>query len=122
MFDRTQGSFDQLLTPARPELLAASELVGAITAAARRENQAAAARLSAIGDLYALRYSQRDEISDQWAVDTQVAVAAEISAALKIGSGTAAIQVSQARGLRERLPEVAAVFCAGELTLAAVEV
>ncbi|MBO0678906.1 DUF222 domain-containing protein [Mycolicibacterium sp. S2-37] len=121
MFDPGQASFDQLLAPARPEPAQAGELIAAITAAARRENQDAAARLTTIGDLYALRISQRDEVSDQWAVDTQCAVAAEVAAALSIGHGSASIQVSLARGLRERRPAVAAVFRMGDLTLSAVD-
>ncbi|WP_082929555.1 HNH endonuclease signature motif containing protein [Mycobacterium sp. 852013-51886_SCH5428379] len=121
MFDPAQASFDQLLAPTRPEPAQAGELIAAITAAARRENQDAAARLTAIGDLYALRIAQRDEISDQWAVDTQCAVTAEVAAALSIGYGSASTQVSIARGLRERLPAVAAVFRAGDLNAATVD-
>jgi hypothetical protein len=121
MFDPVQGSFDEVLAPARPEPVAAAPLIAAITTAARRENQAAAARLTAIGELYALRFAHRDTISDQWAVDTQTAVAAEVAAALHISSGAAAIQVSLARGLRERLPAIAAVFRAGDLTMAVVD-
>jgi hypothetical protein len=120
MFEPVQGSFDEVLAPARPEPVTAAPLITAITAA-RRENQAAAARLTAIGDLYALRFAHRDTISDQWAVDTQTAVAAEVAAALHISSGAAAIQVSLARGLRERLPNLAAVFRTGELTLTVVD-
>ncbi|WP_408633159.1 DUF222 domain-containing protein [Mycobacterium hippophais] len=122
MFDPAQASFDQVLAVARPESVHARELISAVLAAVRRENQQAAARLTAIGDLYALRFAERDEISDQWAVDTQCAVAAEVAAALNIGHGSASIQVGLARGLRERLPLVAAVFRAGDLSMAVVDV
>ncbi|MDO3636461.1 hypothetical protein Q2100_11965, partial [Mycolicibacterium sp. KC 300] len=81
MFDPAQASFDQVLAVARPESVEARELISAVVVAARRENQQAAARLTAIGELYALRMSERDEISDQWAVDTESAVAVEIGAA-----------------------------------------
>ncbi|MDO3636462.1 HNH endonuclease signature motif containing protein, partial [Mycolicibacterium arseniciresistens] len=72
-------------------------------------------------ELYALRMSERDEISDQWAVDTESAVAVEIGAALNIVHDWAKKQVSLARGLRERLPLVAATFRAGDLSLPIVE-
>ncbi|MCV7169141.1 DUF222 domain-containing protein, partial [Mycobacterium manitobense] len=117
MFDSAQASFDQVLAVARPESVEARELISAVVAAARRENQQAAARLTAIGDLYAVRFAERDELSDQWAVDTESAVAVEIGAALNIAYERAKDQVSLARGLRERLPLVSAMFRAGELTL-----
>ncbi|MCV7168908.1 DUF222 domain-containing protein [Mycobacterium manitobense] len=117
MFDPTQASFDQVLAVTRPESAEARQLISAVMVAARRENQQAAARLTAIGELYAVRFAERDETSDQWAVDTESAVAVEIAAALNIGYERAKDQVSLARGLRERLPLVAAMFRVGELTL-----
>ncbi|MCZ8377521.1 DUF222 domain-containing protein [Mycobacterium sp. CPCC 205372] len=121
MFDPAQASFDEVLAVTRPESVHARELISAVLAAARRENQQAAARLTAIGDLYALRMSERDELSDQWAVDTESAVAVEIGAALNVAYERAKNQVSLARGLRERLPLVAAMFRAGELTIDIVD-
>jgi hypothetical protein len=122
MFDPAQASFDQVLATARPASIHAAELTSAMMSASRRENQHAAARLTAIGDLYALRFDERDEFCDQWAVDTESAVAVEVAAALNIGHEAAKDQVSLARGLRERLPLVAAVFRAGELSTAIVRV
>ncbi|MGA5466299.1 DUF222 domain-containing protein [Mycobacterium sp. NPDC050041] len=122
MFDPAQASFDQVLAVTRPESVEAGTLIADLVATARRENQQAAARLTIIGDLYGVRFAQRDEISDQWAVDTECAVAVEVAAALNIGHGSASIQVNLARGLRERLPLVAAVFRAGDLSLAVVDV
>ncbi|MCZ8378992.1 DUF222 domain-containing protein [Mycobacterium sp. CPCC 205372] len=121
MFDPAQASFDQVLAVARPESVEARELISAVVAAARRENQHAAARLTAIGELYALRMSERDEVSDQWAVDTESAVAVDVAAALNIVHDWAKKQVSLARGLRERLPLVAATFRAGDLSLPIVD-
>ncbi|MGA5465666.1 DUF222 domain-containing protein [Mycobacterium sp. NPDC050041] len=121
MFDPAQASFDQVLAVTRPESVEARELISAVMAAARRENQQAAARLTAIGELYAVRFAERDELSDQWAVDTESAVAVEIGAALNIAYERAKDQVGLARGLRERLPLVAAMFRAGELTLDIVD-
>jgi hypothetical protein len=122
MFDPAQASFDQVLATARPASMHAAGLTSAIVAAARRENQQAAARLTAIGDLYALRFDERDEFCDQWAVDTESAVAVEVAAALNIGHEAAKDQVSLARGLRERLPLVATAFRAGELSTSIVRV
>ncbi|MGA5464251.1 DUF222 domain-containing protein [Mycobacterium sp. NPDC050041] len=116
-----QASFDQVLAVTRPESVEARELLSAVVAAARRENQQAAARLTAIGELYAVRFAERDELSDQWAVDTESEVAVEIGAALNIAYERAKDQVSLARGLRERLPLVAAMFRAGALTLDIVD-
>ncbi|MGA5464107.1 DUF222 domain-containing protein [Mycobacterium sp. NPDC050041] len=121
MFDPAQASFDQVLAVERPESVEARELISAVVSAARRENQQAAARLTAIGELYAVRFAERDELSDQWAVDTESAVAVEIGAALNIAYERAKDQVSLARGLRERLPLVAAMFRAGALTLDIVD-
>lgn len=91
-------------------------LVDGICAAGRAENRAAAAQLSAIGQLFAYRLSRCAE-TQQWAVDTEAAVAAEVGAALRIGAGLAASRVRYARAMRERLPQVGAVFAAGEIDL-----
>ncbi|MEY8018267.1 HNH endonuclease signature motif containing protein [Mycobacterium servetii] len=89
-------------------------LVDRITAAARTENRAAAAGLVAIGELFGYRLAQGEEAED-WAIDTMAAVAAEVGAALRIGQGLAASRVHYARAMRERLPQVGAVFAAGDI-------
>jgi hypothetical protein len=89
-------------------------LLDQITTAARAENRAAAAQLVAIGRLFRHRLSQSAE-SEEWAVDTMDAVAAEVAAALRIGRGLALSRVRHARVLHERLPEVGAVFAAGDI-------
>lgn len=122
MFDAAQASFDQVLATARPASIAAAALTSAMVSATRQENQQAAARLTAIGDLYALRFDERDSVCDEWAVDTESAVAVEVAAALNIGHEAAKDQVTLARGLRERLPLVAAAFRAGELSTTIVRV
>ena len=88
--------------------------VGRIRAAARVQNQAAAAELVAIGELFGYRLGQSSETED-WAVDTEAAVAAEVGAGLKISQGLAASKLRYARALRERLPKVGEVFCAGDI-------
>ncbi|MFQ2845909.1 DUF222 domain-containing protein, partial [Mycobacterium paragordonae] len=51
----------------------------------------------------------------QWAIDTVKAVAGEVAAGLRISQGRAETKVRYARAMRERLPAVAAVFCAGDI-------
>ncbi len=82
--------------------------------AARVENRAAAAQLVAVGELFAYRLSRCAE-TEEWAVDTEAAVAAEVGAALRIGPGLAGSRVRDARAMRERLPKVGAVFAAGDI-------
>ncbi|POY00374.1 HNH endonuclease signature motif containing protein, partial [Mycobacterium kansasii] len=91
-----------------------AQLVERICAATRAENRAAAAQLVAIGELFAYRLSRCSETED-WAVDTMEAVAAEVAAALRISQGLAASRLRYARVMRERLPQVAEVFKAGEI-------
>lgn len=89
-------------------------LLDRICAAARVENRAAAAQLVAIGELFALRLSRCRE-TEEWAVDTTAAVAAEVAAALRISQGLAGSRLHYARVMRERLPKVAQVFMAGDI-------
>ncbi|MEB3063917.1 HNH endonuclease signature motif containing protein [[Mycobacterium] zoologicum] len=91
-------------------------LVDRICASARAENRAAAAQLVAIGELFALRLSHCGE-TQEWAVDTEAAVAAEVAAALRISQGLAGSRLCYARAMRERLPQVAEVFKAGDIGL-----
>ncbi|MBX9642035.1 MAG: HNH endonuclease [Mycobacteriaceae bacterium] len=86
--------------------------------AARLLNQAAAAELVAIGQLFASRCVSGRE-TGQWAIDTVKAVAGEVAAGLKISQGRAETKLRYARAMRERLPQVAAVFCAGDIDLEA---
>jgi Domain of unknown function (DUF222) len=89
-------------------------LVDRICAAARAENREAAAQLVAIGELFGYRLSRCSETED-WAIDTVEAVAAEVGAALRISQGLAGSRVRYARAMRERLPLVAEVFSAGDI-------
>ncbi|ORV82259.1 hypothetical protein AWC11_24065 [Mycobacterium interjectum] len=89
-------------------------IVERIDAAARAENRAAAAQLVAVHELFRYRLSRCSETED-WAIDTMEAVAAEIAAALRIGQGLAAGRLHYARALRERLPGVGEVFQAGDI-------
>ncbi len=89
-------------------------MIDQICATARAENREAAAQLVAIGELFGYRFSRYAD-NEEWAIDTVVAVAAEVGAALRISQGQGPIRVHLARALRERLPMVGAVFAAGEI-------
>lgn len=90
-------------------------LVDDLTSAARRENQAAAAKLRAAGELFELRRAERGEAED-WAVDTWAAVGAEIAAALRISLGKSGSYMNYGLAMH-RLPAVAAVFAAGDIDI-----
>src|SRR5271168_4421412 len=89
-------------------------MVERMCAASRAENRGAAAQLAAIGELFAYRLSRCSETED-WAIDTMEAVAAEVGAGLRISQGLAASRLRYARAMRERLPKVAELFRAGEI-------
>ena len=92
----------------------ASGLLDRLSHAARSEAIAAADRLVAIGELYALRVAQHGE-REQWAVDTDDAVAAEVAAALHTSVAMGHSNLRYARAMRERLPRVADAFRAGDI-------
>lgn len=81
---------------------------------ARAESAAIARRLAAVGELFARRAVEWQE-RELWCADPFEAVAAEVSAAQNISRGRAGTQIRHARDLRERLPQVAAVFAAGDV-------
>ncbi|BBX27869.1 hypothetical protein MALV_29940 [Mycolicibacterium alvei] len=89
-------------------------LIDAVGAGARAESMAIAGRLAAIGALDALRERELAE-SIFWTTDPFEAVAAEISAAMRISRGRAGAQIHRARVLRDKLPQVAARFAVGDI-------
>lgn len=107
--------FDELFERCYPSTTAESAaLVERMCAAGRFENRAAAAQLVAIGQLFGYRLSRCSE-TEEWAMDTEAAVAAEVAAALRISQGQAGSRLRYARAMRERLPKVGAVFQAGDI-------
>jgi Domain of unknown function (DUF222) len=107
--------FDELFERRYPSKTAESAvLVDGICAAWRAQNRATAASFVAIGELFAHRLSRCSD-TEEWAIDTEEAVSAEVAAALRISQGLAARQLRYARAMRERLPEVAEVFKAGDI-------
>jgi Domain of unknown function (DUF222) len=120
MFDEARRAeviarFDELAERQFPSKTAESAgLVDRICAESRVENRAAAAQLVAMGELFGYRLSRCAETED-WAIDTMEAVAAEVAAALRISQGLAASRLRYARAMRERLPRVGEVFKAGDM-------
>ena len=113
MFDRAAN--DEYWERMHPSTTAVSTgLIDGIRADAVAENRAAAAQLVKIGELFAHRLSQCSD-TEEWCVDTMDAVAAEVAAALRLGHGLAMSQLHVARAMRERLPRVGEVFCAGDI-------
>ncbi|KHO20510.1 hypothetical protein QQ44_26380 [Mycolicibacterium setense] len=96
-------------------------LIDAITAAARAESAAIAARLAAIGQLDARREHELAE-TIFWTTDPFEEVAAEISAAMRISRSRAGTQIHHARVLRDKLPLVAARFAAGDIDYRVVRI
>ena len=107
--------FDELFERRYPSRTPESVgMVERICSTSRAENRAAASQLVAMGELFAYRLSRCSE-TEEWAVDTMEAVAAEVGAALRISQGLAASRLRYARAMRERLPKLADVFQAGDI-------
>jgi hypothetical protein len=91
-------------------------LIDAISTATRAESAAIARRLAAVGELFERR-AQHLRDCQFWFTDPVAAVAAEISAAQNVSRARAVGQVYYARVLRDRLPQIAAVFATGAIDL-----
>lgn len=100
---------------APPDTAASRALLDALATASRQENRAAAQRLRAVADLFAMRRRERGENED-WAVDTWAAVGAEVAAALRISLARAGSYLRWGLAL-SGLPAVAALFVAGDIDL-----
>ena len=100
------------------EFAAASdvELVAAIEDGVRQEAIAGARRLAAIAELTRRRVEDDDE-RVLWVFDPWACAAAEVGAAMAIGSRRASGQMRIAEALREHLPQVAALFGKGALSV-----
>ena len=107
--------FDELFERRYPSRTTeSSALLDRIGASWRAQNRAAASTLVAIGELFAYRLTRCSD-TEEWAVDTEAAVSAEVAAALRMSQGLAASQLRYARAMRERLPKLAEVFQAGDI-------
>jgi Domain of unknown function (DUF222) len=107
--------FDELFERHYPSKTPESAtLLDRICASSRAENRAAAETLASIGELFGYRLARCSDTED-WAIDTEEAVAAELAAALRISQGLAGSRLRYARAMRERLPAIAEVFKAGDI-------
>ena len=93
--------------------LSARELVDAARGWARAENAAAARKLAVMAEIFTRRTGVGAQDRDDWWVDPDAAVAAELAAALALTHGLALHQAHRAVTLRDRLPQVAALFADG---------
>ena len=107
--------FDELFERHYPSTTPESAtLLDRICLSWQAENRAAAASLAAIGELFGYRLARCSD-TEEWAIDTEEAVAAELAAALRISQALAGSRLRYARAMRERLPAVAEVFKAGDI-------
>lgn len=89
----------------------------AVAAWARVENAAAARRLTAVASVLQARLAAANAAErEQWCLDNWAAVSAEVAAAMGVTLGAASHQLMVARALADRLPRVAEVFAAGEVS------
>ena len=96
--------FDELFERRYPSKTPESAaLLDRICASSRAENRAGAETLASIGELFGYRLARCSDTED-WAIDTEEAVAAELAAALRISQGLAGSRLRYARAMRERLP------------------
>lgn len=100
--------------PAKRPTPESAALLDRVREAHRAEAVGAAARLVAVGDLYAVRLRDLG-LREDWALDTYEAVAAQVAAALNCSVALAGSYVRYAIAMRERLPEVGKVFAAGDI-------
>ena len=101
--------FDSMFAAASDE-----ELVAAIEDGVRQEAIAGARRFAAIAELTHRRIDD-DDARGWWAFDPWDSTAAEVAAAMAIGSRRASGQMRIAEALREHLPQIAALFVKGAL-------
>lgn len=105
--------FDALLA----DVSSARTPTAGVRACARLENAACAARLRHMADMLSAIFAQDGSAErEQWRFDNWSAVCAQIGAAQAVTSGVASGLLMDAVALAERLPAVAAVFAAGEIS------
>ena len=99
------------------ETLSDGAVIDAIGESARAENIACARRLAAVAELYGRRQIPVEDGRGRelWRIDPWEAVAAEVGAAQCITPAAAGALLHNAICLRERLPQVAAVFALGHI-------
>jgi Domain of unknown function (DUF222) len=110
MFDGSLAEIDDLAS------LTDAQVVAAAGGWARAENAAAARKLAAMAELFARRTGLPAAERDHWFLDPPAAVAAELAAAVEVSQALALHQMHRGVALRDRLPQVAALFAAGVIS------
>ena len=110
MFDSLVVEPDQLAS------LSAAEWIDAARAGARVENAACARKLAVMAEIFSRRTQLPASDREDWWVDPEAAVLAELAAAQNITTGLACSQTHRGVALRDRLPHVFALFLAGLIT------
>ena len=93
-----------------------AELVDAAGGWARAENAAGARKLAVMAEIFSRRTRLDAGERELWWIDPDAAVAAELAAALNVSAGMALHQTHRGIALRDRLPNVAALFEAGVIS------
>ena len=96
--------------------LSGVELIDAARGWARAENAACARKLAVLAEIFARRTGLPAGERELWWIDPEAAVAAELAAALNVTAGLALHQTHRGVALRDRLPNVAALFEAGQIS------
>jgi hypothetical protein len=93
-----------------------AELVDAAGGWARAENAAGAHKLAVMAEIFTRRTRLSAGERELWWIDPDAAVATELAAALNVSTGMALHQTHRGIALRDRLPNVAALFEAGAIS------
>lgn len=96
--------------------LADAALIDTLQHRTRTEATAAAHRLAVTAEIVARHCDDEDDISAHQVIDGWECAAAAVSAACNLTRGAASAQMRIAHALRERLPQVAAIFARGEVS------
>jgi hypothetical protein len=104
--------------PEAGDLAALSDaaVVDAVGGWARVEAAAASRKQAALAEMFARRTGLDADERELWWVDPEAAVTAELAAALNVSRGMALHQTHRGVALRDRLPKVAELFAAGQIT------
>ena len=106
--------FDSLVPePAQLAGLSAAELIDAARACARAENALCARKLAVMAEIFVRRTGLAADDRENWWVDPDAAVSAELAAAQNITAGLALHQTHRGIALRDHLPKVAELFFQG---------
>src|SRR3954468_17285096 len=123
------GSFAHMFDGSLPEIgdLAALDdaaLVDAVAGWARTENASCARKLAVMAEMFARRTGLPAGEREEWWVDPEAAVGAELGAAQNVSAWMALAQAHRGVVLADRLPRIAALFAAGlisEVLVRAIE-